>query len=70
MANVINHEYFVVLDSMAYSKIKYTCNINNAVQGHLSENYLPRKIIAWNSLDMKINIRNLQLSVKTSNRFL
>ena len=49
----INREYFnveIFLDSMACAKIKrtkYMRNINdNAVQGHLSENYLMRKIIA------------------------
>ena len=33
---------------------KYMRNINgNVVQGHLSENYLTRKFIAQNILDMK-----------------
>ena len=56
----VNREYFDVTifsDSMACAKIKrtkYMRNINdNAVQGHLSENYLTRKIIAWNILDTK-----------------
>ena len=35
-------------------RTKYMRNINNnAVQGCLSENYLTRKIIAWNILDTK-----------------
>ena len=42
---------------MACAKIKrmkYMRYINdNAVQGRLSENYLTRKIIAWNILDTK-----------------
>ena len=42
---------------MACAKIKrtkYMRNINdNAVQGRLSENYLTRKIIAWNIVDTK-----------------
>ena len=49
----VNREYFDVklfLDSMACAKIKrtkYMRNINdNAVQDHLSENYLTQKIIA------------------------
>ena len=54
----VNREYFVVKifsDSLAYAKIKRTkhmYNINDhVVQGHLSGNYLIRKLIAW---DMKI----------------
>ena len=36
----INHEYFVISDSLAYVKIQHAKNISNtAVQGHLSENY-------------------------------
>ena len=56
----VNREYFdvkIFLDSMACAKIectKYMRNINdNAIQGRLSENYLTRKIIAWNILDTK-----------------
>ena len=53
----VNREYFDFSDSMACAKIKrtkYMRNINeNAVQGRLSENYLTRKIIAWNILDTK-----------------
>ena len=46
----VNREYFVVKifsDSLACVKIKRMNNINdNAVQGHLSKNYLMRKFIA------------------------
>ena len=42
---------------MACAKIKRTNYMrhtnNNAVHGRLSENYLTRKIIAWNILDTK-----------------
>ena len=51
--STVNREYFdvkIFSDSMACAIIKrtkYMRNINNnAVQGHLSENYLMRKIIA------------------------
>ena len=51
--HTVNREYFdvkIFSDSMTCAKIKrtkYMRNINdNAVQGRLSENYLPRKIIA------------------------
>ena len=44
-------------DNMASTKIKHTnimCIINaNAVWGHLSENYLTRKLIARNIFDTK-----------------
>ena len=51
MTCTVNCEYFVVIilfsDSQAYAKIKRTkklCNISdNAVQGHLSENYFNTK---------------------------
>ena len=53
LSNTVNCEYFdvkIFSDSMACAKIKrtkYMRYINdNAVQGHLSENYLTRKIIA------------------------
>ena len=59
-ACTVNREHFdvkIFSDSMACAKIKrtkYLRNINdNAVQGCLSENYLTRKIIAWNILDTK-----------------
>ena len=59
-AYTVNREYFdykIFSDSMACAKIKrtkYIRNINdNAVQRRLSENYLTRKIIAWNILDTK-----------------
>ena len=49
--------FTIFSDSMACAKIKctkYIRDINdNAVQGHLSENYLTRKIIALNILDTK-----------------
>ena len=56
--NTVNRKYFVVLDSLAYAKIKHAkmCTIKgNAVQGRLSANYvyLTWKIIAWNILNMK-----------------
>ena len=58
--NTVNRKYFdvkIFSDSMACAKIKrtkYMRNINdNAVQGHLSENCLTRKIIARNILDTK-----------------
>ena len=63
---IVNCEYFVLkifLDSLAYARIKciifcaknmHSTDINNnAVQGHLSENYLTRLTIARNILDMK-----------------
>ena len=56
----VSHEYFVIKifsDSLAYAKIKYMYTINsNAVQGHMSENYLMQKIIAQNILDMKCSL--------------
>ena len=41
--NTVNRKYFVVLDSLAYAKIKHAkmCTIKgNAVQGRLSANYV------------------------------
>ena len=56
----VDQEIFVVKifsDSMVSLKIKNAkimCTINNnAVRGHLSENYLTRKFITWNICDVK-----------------
>ena len=54
---------------MACAKIKrtkYVHNINNnAVQGRLSENYITRKIIAWNILDTKYSRFTVYVKIVT-----
>ena len=57
---IVYHKIFIVLkfsDSMGSAKIKHTIItciiIANAVRGHLSENYLTRRLITRNFVDTK-----------------